>query len=216
MPKWGETDPAYIAYLEKVADDIYSVAKTAPPIPTTDVLERWHRLIYKPITGSEGVHGRIRRVDARQPQLNVVVTIERNGIPLHNGLPSAAVPLAMQAFSNAIRGMVATLDTRDAQLEPVAKIKEVAGLIAFVHGEIVRIHPFCNGNGRVARLAVNVLLLRYGFPIRLSLRPRPGGDYEYAADESMKRNHTAMASFLLREIVFSAPRVETGPGQSAD
>ncbi|MFH1065261.1 MAG: Fic family protein [Nanoarchaeota archaeon] len=37
-------------------------------------------------------------------------------------------------------------------------------LAAFAHHELVRIHPFADGNGRVARLLCNLILMSRGFP----------------------------------------------------
>lgn len=37
-------------------------------------------------------------------------------------------------------------------------------LAAFAHHELVRIHPFVDGNGRVARLLCNLVLMNHGFP----------------------------------------------------
>ena len=36
-----------------------------------------------------------------------------------------------------------------------------------VHTKLVNIHPFIDGNGRTARLALNVILLQHGYPITL-------------------------------------------------
>ena len=36
---------------------------------------------------------------------------------------------------------------------------------ARVHADVVNIHPFVDGNGRTARLLMNLELLRAGFPI---------------------------------------------------
>jgi Fic family protein len=46
---------------------------------------------------------------------------------------------------------------------------DVNGLInaAIAHTWFVLIHPFVDGNGRVARLLMNVILMRYGFPIAI-------------------------------------------------
>jgi fido (protein-threonine AMPylation protein) len=36
---------------------------------------------------------------------------------------------------------------------------------AYVHHQLAAIHPFMDGNGRVARLLMNLVLLRFGYPI---------------------------------------------------
>jgi Fic family protein len=38
-------------------------------------------------------------------------------------------------------------------------------LAAEMHEQIVRIHPFIDGNGRTTRLIMNLILLQNGFPI---------------------------------------------------
>ena len=40
-------------------------------------------------------------------------------------------------------------------------------LAALVHQKFVFIHPFVDGNGRVARLLMNLVLLRFGYPITI-------------------------------------------------
>jgi len=38
-------------------------------------------------------------------------------------------------------------------------------LAAEMHERLVTIHPFLDGNGRTARLVMNLILLRHGYPI---------------------------------------------------
>ncbi len=38
-------------------------------------------------------------------------------------------------------------------------------LAAELHEQLVTIHPFVDGNGRTARLVMNLVLLQHGFPI---------------------------------------------------
>ncbi len=52
---------------------------------------------------------------------------------------------------------VAWLQAQTGQLDPVA-------LAAQAHHRLVSIHPFIDGNGRTARLIMNLLLLRAGYP----------------------------------------------------
>ena len=51
-------------------------------------------------------------------------------------------------------------ETAHPMLHPVA-------LAATLHHRFLRVHPFADGNGRVARLLLNVVLLRYGYGIAL-------------------------------------------------
>jgi Fic/DOC family protein len=62
----------------------------------------------------------------------------------------------------------------------------VIELAAWAHAEWIRIHPFANGNGRTARVWANLLLMRYGLPPAVTLRPRPGGGYGAAGAVAMQ------------------------------
>jgi hypothetical protein len=54
-------------------------------------------------------------------------------------------------------------------------IEAVLTTAALAHAKWVEIHPFANGNGRTARLWANWVLMRYGVPPFVRLRPRPEG-----------------------------------------
>ncbi|MFH0851526.1 MAG: Fic family protein [Candidatus Peregrinibacteria bacterium] len=43
-------------------------------------------------------------------------------------------------------------------------------LAALLHHKVVHIHPFFDGNGRTARLTMNILLMRRGFPLAIILK----------------------------------------------
>ena len=49
---------------------------------------------------------------------------------------------------------------------------------SYAHCELLRIHPFVNGNGRLARTVVNYFAVRYGF-LRIQY-DRPAGEYNEA------------------------------------
>jgi len=40
-------------------------------------------------------------------------------------------------------------------------------LAAEMHERLVRIHPFVDGNGRTARLVMNLVLMQHGFPLAI-------------------------------------------------
>ena len=63
------------------------------------------------------------------------------------------------------------------ELRPV----ELAGL---AHFKLVHVHPFVDGNGRVARLLMNLFLLRHGYPIAYVRREERGRYYD-----SLERAH---------------------------
>ena len=91
-----------------------------------------------------------------------------------------AVPLAMQEFI----GNLPTLR----QLHPV----EYA---AMLHLNLVTIHPFIDGNGRTARLLMNLALLQVGYPITI-IPPIIRGDYISALRDSNKGNNQPFINFI--------------------
>lgn len=56
---------------------------------------------------------------------------------------------------------------------------------ALLHGELVKVHPFVDGNGRTARLLMNLVLMQHGFPPAI-IR----ADRRLAYYEALDRAHT--------------------------
>lgn len=83
----------------------------------------------------------------------VVVRNSQTGNVSFRPPPAVEISYQMQAFLQWLRGM-----EKDA-IHPVLK----AGI---VHYEIVRIHPFLDGNGRVARSLSTLVLFQEGYDIR--------------------------------------------------
>jgi hypothetical protein len=80
----------------------------------------------------------------------------------------------------------------------------VIDLSAWAHAEWVRMHPFANGNGRTARIWANAILMRYGLPPAVRLRPRPGGGYGLAGAAAMDgewRPTAAVFRTMLEEVL---------------
>lgn len=105
------------------------------------------------------------------------------------------------------------LRRRLVQVSPTSSMNEKAQLAGWVHGELVRIHPFANGNGRIARLAANWVLWRVHAPCVVRLRPRPEGrEYIHAACDSMRSgSHERMTAWIEAMI-----RLERGESTSSE
>lgn len=70
-------------------------------------------------------------------------------------------------------------------------------LATLFHHRLVWIHPFFDGNGRTARLAMNVLLLRKGFPPAIILKNDRQKYYE-ALNQANKGSYGKLALLMLQ------------------
>jgi Fic family protein len=94
-------------------------------------------------------------------QIHVVVTrgiLSNPGQYRTGNVRIAGSTIAPPSYTKIIKLMDDyTHDIRTLPLHPVKKT-------AFIHYELVRIHPFFDGNGRVARLLSNLFLMQNGYP----------------------------------------------------
>lgn len=163
--------------------------------PAVDLARAWHREVF---TGVElpvsYFAGEVRDDDPRFPEL---VGYEVRVGPW-SGVPSREVPRELESFERRMNRAVGILDPEVPAGERPGDwsvLGSVVTLCAHAHGEWARIHPFANGNGRVARLWANWCALRYGLPAFVRLRPRPeGARYARAAADSMSGDHRATVS----------------------
>lgn len=119
----------------KALDHVKTLVNQTQPISEQDILAI-HDLILQGIDHHNA--GRYRSVPVR---------ISGSLVVLPNPVK---VPTLMEGF-------VATLTEKAAALHPVE-------LATFAHYELVTIHPFADGNGRTARLLMNLILLQQGYP----------------------------------------------------
>ncbi|MBU0676076.1 MAG: Fic family protein [Proteobacteria bacterium] len=79
--------------------------------------------------------------------------------------------------------------------------QEVVMAIAEVHTELVLIHPFREGNGRVSRLLATLMALQAGLPLLdFSAMNEKKGKYFAAVQAGMERNYKPM-EMLFAEII---------------
>lgn len=126
----------------------------------------------------------------------------------HHGIAPANVARALSEYERRLQRAVERLDELippDANLSG-DQLVAVIELCAWAHAEWVRIHPFANGNGRVARLWVNCIAMRFGLPPFATLRPRPGGRYESAGEAAMRGEWLPTAALFRQLLVESLKR----------
>lgn len=179
-------------------------------LPGVEAVGDWHTALYEgcrvPVPGYVG-HLRGDPTVAELVGYEVGVGPEGpDGYPEKMGVWSVLLPDAVDGLLAATHAALTRLDgilpvgTRPASVD---ELDAVVGLTARIHGEWVRLHPFANGNGRIARVWAAWLALRYGLPVFVTVKPRPDDlAYARAARDSMGRppdftgdHHTATAVF---------------------
>lgn len=160
--------------------------------PVISQAQNWHRAVYAGVPLPVDYYaGEVRDTDPRFPELiGYEVTVGAT-----SGAPSGLVPDELIRFEAAVDQATRSLDVAippGAQLDS-PQLLAVLRLMALVHGEWVRIHPFANGNGRTARLWANWIALRYGLDAFVRLKPRPASLlYAGASAASMRGDHGPM------------------------
>ena len=137
----------------KAYDFLYEISRDRP-VSESDILEL-HRLFYSQIdAGNAGVWRKVR----------VFISGSRRALP-----PPEQVPPLMEEFVN-------WMAEKEGKLHPIE-------FAALVHQKFVYIHPFVDGNGRMARLLMNLALMRAGWTIAI-ITPICRAEYIAALDKA--------------------------------
>jgi len=123
---------------KKAIDYVNEIFTKVEPITQKDV-KYIHSIVLRDI--NDKYAGRYRDVE-------VIIVGAKHAPPQPN-----KVPELMLDFSRWIVDKQERLD-----LHPVE-------FAALAHFELVKIHPFIDGNGRTSRLLMNLILMKYGYPI---------------------------------------------------
>lgn len=125
---------------------------------TLEVIRRIHRVFF--VRVNPDIAGRFRRMGEDIKKLRWV-----------EPPPGSAVAEQMYSFWRNLDTRIAQLPSRPHQKNGkllrkalVVWNQEIISLAAWVQYEIARIHPFCEGNGRMARLMTNLILYRFHLP----------------------------------------------------
>jgi fido (protein-threonine AMPylation protein) len=197
---WDDDSPSDTARLTaNIAGILRRVVDQATPsaAPTVAMAQQWHRDLYDGIALPVAYYaGEVRDSDPEFPELiDYEVRVGR-----FLGVPSRDVPIALVRFEHDFGDAVSAAD---AELLTHAGIDAVGAqlyvtLAAVTHGEWIRIHPFANGNGRIARLWTHWLAARYNLPPLMQVKPRPSDRaYAHAATAAMEGDHRPMRAWLL-------------------
>ncbi len=189
-PDWDANSQELGANLTRILIGIAETAR-ARALPTIDTARQWQREMMSDLVAPDpGFVGAFRG----EPGLEdiEVSMLDRFGIPA----PEVAHELAR--FETKLQQLVQELDSSipPGDLPDRDQLGAVIDLCAWAHADWMRIHPFANGNGRVARLWVNALAMRYSLPPFMRLRPRPGPGYAEAALEAIDGNWHPTSTLL--------------------
>ena len=114
------------------------------------------------------------------------------------GVEYQGVAYACESALGHLPDWVRSADTLRVNSPPVRYREAALTIAATVHCEIIRIHPFVNGNGRTARACLNYFARRYG------MRPlpydRPKDDYLDAIRTFLQRRNQAHFMDYLRPV----------------
>ena len=121
----------------KAYDHLYSLVKDNP-ITEEDILEL-HRLVYAEVDPEHAGSWR---------QVRVFISGSRRVLPAPEKVP--------ELVADFVKWMAAN----EGKLHPIE-------FAALVHQKFVYIHPFVDGNGRVSRLLMNLVLLRAGWTLAI-------------------------------------------------
>lgn len=82
------------------------------------------------------------------------------------------------------------------------KLHHIVELAALLHHKLVNIHPFWDGNGRVSRLVMNILVLEAGYPLAIILK-NDRKRYYRVLSEADKGNFKAICEFIAQAVMRS-------------
>jgi Fic/DOC family len=210
-PSWQEDDSKNLSLIQSNAAQVITELRATAAgriMPSRDELCRWHARLY---AGCEvpvaGYVGHFRGDAAVKELIDYEVGLGaqlKDGNLEKMGIWARRVNDEMNAVLAGLNAVFVELDARlpvGAPPSTADQILEVISFAALAHGECLRVHPFANGNGRIARLLVAFICLRYGLPMFLHIKPRPDSeDYVRASRDSMGRppdflgNHTTITA----------------------
>ena len=157
-------------------DLLFDIAQNEKDITEQTIL-KLHHMLYNNI--DEAKSGKYR-------DCNVLITGSEYELPKHDKLPEL-----MQEFC-------AEIPVKKENLHPVE-------FSAWLHERLVSIHPFIDGNGRTARLIMNLALLQAGYNI-ITIPPVVRNDYIFGLQEAQLKDNIQPFTNFISEMVLEAQK----------
>lgn len=158
-------------------DFMLDLARQQDMIITEDHIKKLHRLFYQ-------------KVDSDQAGQYRTIQVYISGTEYVPPAPDD-VPVLMKHLADQIQSSRPTL-------HPIE-------LAAMAHKRLVDIHPFIDGNGRTARLLMNLILVNTGYGV-VSIPPIWRNDYINALSASRRLNDMEPFTTLIAECVIETER----------
>lgn len=199
-PKWVTDDDAALPAIAQAAHSYFRFLVRQNPkkyILTHGDLKGWHKKLFEKIVPVPYYAGNYRGTAQGKPCLATDVGV--NGVP---GAAYQTVEGEMQAFSEELGRATIACDGYVGPNRPlIALVQAAAQIAAFAGGSIIKIHPFVNGNGRIARLAMNFYLHRYLGRTPFFIDRPTNPDYSTASQYVMQTgNFTPLYQYLVELI----------------
>lgn len=174
LPGIAQAALAFLRFMERQNPKSYLL--------THGDLKAWHKKLFEKTVPVPYYAGNYRKKDPAKPCLEGDVHVA--GV---YGTPFAEVEQQMKKFSDELAKFTTLTDEflliKQSQ---IVRVKAAAQLAAFAGGSIIKIHPFVNGNGRMARLAMNFFLHRYLNCVPFFIDRPTNPDYSTASRSAMQ------------------------------
>lgn len=176
-----------IDYLEELA------SRADEPIREADI-RQLHHLVLKGINDENAGKYRIQSVQISGSD--------------YSPPPPESLSASMEEFGNWLK---------ESSLREEGKYGSLHGLLnaAVAHTWLVQIHPFIDGNGRVARLLMNLILMRFGYPIAIITKEDRLRYYD-ALETSQSSNLTPYLGLLSESLHESLEEYERAAEQQQE
>lgn len=168
---------------ENVARAINFIRKTKEKL-SLELIKKLHKICFE---DTEDFAGEFRNVE--------VVITDAYGSIIHKGVSSEEITDYMEE-------MVEWYEGNKEKFKPIV-------LAAIMHNQFEHIHPFQDGNGRVGRLLLNLILIKNNYPpINIFLKDRKKY-YEVLKEYSNNQNIKQTVEFLINQYKKTLKRVTT-------